>query len=78
MHSVQRGMRVAENRDMIIVYRDGPYAGQHDYLNPPPHRLPGIGAAGYYQRTKALDAQGRVIFEWIAHEAATPAFGVGR
>lgn len=55
---------------MTIVYRDGPYAGQDDYLMPLPHRLRGVGDEGYYQRTSSVDADGRVVFQWIRDEEA--------
>ena len=48
-----------------IVYRGGPYAGQDDYLLPPPERLGAWGGQGYYQRTPKLDATGRVVYEWV-------------
>ena len=54
---------------VIIIYRDGPYAGQDDYLVPPPHRLPAWGGEGHYQRTRKRDATGRIIYEWVAAPA---------
>lgn len=56
---------------MTIVYRGGPYAGQDDYLLPPPERLGAWGGQGYYQRTPKLDASGRVVYEWVARPATS-------
>jgi hypothetical protein len=55
---------------MTIVYQGGPYARQDDYLVPPPHRLRGIGADGYYERTGRLDADGRLVYQWVASDPA--------
>jgi hypothetical protein len=51
---------------MTIVYRGGPYAGQDDYLRPPPERLGANGGDGYYRRTAQLDRSGRLVYEWVA------------
>jgi len=51
---------------MIIVYRDGPYAGQDDYLLPPPKRLPASGGDGHYQRTRERDGMGRIVYQWVS------------
>ena len=50
---------------MIIVYRDGPYAGQDDYLVPPPNRLRALGGEGHYQRTHERDDLGRIVYLWV-------------
>ncbi len=54
---------------MPIVYRGGPYAGQDDYLLPPPPRLSAFGGYGYYLRTKDMDADGRVVYTWVPETA---------
>jgi hypothetical protein len=62
---------------VTIVYHDGPYARQDDYLTPPPHRLRGIGADGYYQRTDELDAERRMVYCWVAASATSQAIEDG-
>jgi hypothetical protein len=54
---------------MTIVYRGGPYAGQDDYLLPPPERLGALGGQGFYQRTPHHDRLGRAVYEWVARPA---------
>jgi hypothetical protein len=51
---------------MIIVYRDGPYDGQDDYLLPPPRRLRAWGGDGHYQRTRVRDGMGRIVYQWVS------------
>jgi hypothetical protein len=55
---------------MIIVYRDGPYAGQDDYLLPPPKRLGACGSQGHYRRTGERDGLGRIVYRWVADRAS--------
>ena len=54
---------------MVIVYRNGPYAGQDDYLLPPPKRLRAFGAEGHYQRTRERDGLGRIVYDWVTAPA---------
>jgi hypothetical protein len=56
---------------MTIVYRGGLYAGQDDYLRPPPERLGAYGGQGYYRRTRQFDGSGRVVYEWVARPVST-------
>jgi hypothetical protein len=65
---VARGVR--ESGAMIIVYRDGPYAGQDDYLLPPPKRLAACGGQGHYQRTGQRDGMGRIVYRWVTAGAS--------
>lgn len=50
---------------MTIVYEGGPYAGQDDYLLPPPKRLGAPGREGHYQRTREVDPLGRIVYQWV-------------
>jgi hypothetical protein len=68
---------------MVLVYRDGPYAGQDDYLIPMPDRIPVRGGGGHYRRTAGTDNSDRVIYEWVAITAPArptelPAVATGR
>jgi hypothetical protein len=61
---------------MTIVYWGGPYAGQDDYLLPPPERLGALGGQGFYQRTPHRDRFERVVYEWVARPALSEGTGV--
>ena len=60
---------------MTIVYQGGPYAGQDDYLLPPPERIGAMGGHGFYRRTRQRDQAGRVVYEWVGRvlDKSTPA-----
>ena len=51
---------------VVLVYEGGPYAGQDDYLVPPPRRIGATHSSGYYQRTGRVDVKGRRVYEWTA------------
>jgi hypothetical protein len=74
---------VLTSNTMVLMYRDGPYASQDDYLIPMPDRIPVCGGGGHYRRTAGTDITGRVIYEWVAITAPArpnelPAVASGR